>query len=103
MEAVIGIISFWLSLPLFAAEMRFKTMRLPPNVDVQVEGSTARISLGQTGIATIWNCSCAKGKGTCSIQKSAEVLACYKGAADTCKADCFLSIDMGGLLSSPEN
>jgi hypothetical protein len=62
MKAAIGILSLLLSLPLFGAEMRFKTMRLPPNVDVQIGGSTARISGGQAGIATIWNCSCTKGE-----------------------------------------
>jgi hypothetical protein len=103
MKAAIGIISLLLSLPLFGAEMRFKTMRLPPNVDVQIEGSTARISGGRAGIATIWNCSCTKGEGTCTIQNRTGVLACSKGAADTCKADCFLSLDLGGLLGLPEN
>ena len=103
MKAAIGIISLLASLPLFGAEIRFKTMRVPPNANVQIEGSTARISGGRLGIETIWNCSCTKGEGTCSIQNSTGVLACYKGAADTCKAACFLSIDIGGLLGSPEN
>lgn len=84
-------------------EMRFKTMRLPPNVDVRIEGSTARIRGDQLGIETIWSCSCTKGEGTCTIQNNEGVLACHRGAADTCKADCFLSMDLGGLLGSPQN
>jgi hypothetical protein len=102
-KAAIGMISLLASLPLFGAEMRFKTMRLPPNVDVRIEGSTARIRGDQLGIETIWNCSCTKGEGTCTIQNNEGVLACHRGAADTCKADCFLSMDLGGLLGSPQN
>lgn len=94
-------ISLLLTLPLFGAEIRFKTMKLPPNVNVHVEGSTARISGERLGIETVWNCSCAKGKGTCTIRNNPGALACYKGQADTCEADCFLSIDLGGLLGSP--
>jgi hypothetical protein len=98
--AIIAMLSLLVSLPLFGAEMRFKTMRLPPNVQVQIEGSTARISGEKLGIETIWNCSCTD-KGTCTIQNNTGVLACYKGAGDTCKADCFLSFDAGGLLGLP--
>jgi hypothetical protein len=103
MKAAIGIIGLLASLPLFGAEIRFKTMKVPPNANVQIEGSTARISGGRLGIETTWNCSCTKGEGTCTIQNSAGVITCSKGAADTCKADCFLSLDLGGVLGSPEN
>jgi hypothetical protein len=102
-KAAIGIISLLGSLPLLGAEIRFKTMRVPPDTNVQIDGSAARLSGGRLGIETIWNCSCTKGEGTCTIQHNAEVIACSKGAADTCKADCFLSLDLGGLLGSPEN
>ena len=99
-KAAIGMISLLASLPLFGAEMRFKTMKLPPNVDVRIEGSTARIRGDRLGIETIWNCSCT-GEGSCTIQNNAGVLACYKGTADTCEADCFLSFGLGGLFGSP--
>jgi hypothetical protein len=56
--SIAAMMSFLASVPLFGAEMRFKTMRLPPNVHVQIEGSTARVSGEQLGIETIWNCSC---------------------------------------------
>ena len=102
-KAAIGMIGLLASLPLFGAEMRFKTMKLPPNVDVRIEGSTARIRGDRLGIETIWNCSCTKGGGTCTIQNSEGVLVCRKGAADTCKTDCFLSMDLGGLLGLPQN
>jgi hypothetical protein len=92
--------SLLVSLPLFGAEMRFKTMRLPPNVHIQIEGSTAGVRGEQLGIETIWKCSCT-GEGTCTIQNNTGVLACYKGAADSCKADCFLSFDAGGLFGLP--
>ena len=102
MQAAIAV-SFLASLPLFGAEIRFRTMRVPPNANVQIEGSSARISGGRLGIETVWSCSCTKGGGTCTIQNSAGVIACSKGAGDTCKADCFLSLDLGGLVGSPEN
>jgi hypothetical protein len=76
-KSAIGI-SFLISVPLLGAEMRFKTMKLPPNVNVQIEGSTARVS-GER-IETVWNCRCAKGEGTCTIQNNTDALACYKGA-----------------------
>jgi hypothetical protein len=101
-KAGIGIISLLASLPLFGAEIRFKTMRVPPDTHVQIEGSAARIS-GRLGIETVWNCSCTKGEGTCTIKKSEGVIACSKGAADTCKADCFLSLNVGGLQGSSPN
>jgi hypothetical protein len=102
-KAAIGVISLLASMPLLGAEMRFKTMKLPPNVDVRIEGSTARIRGDRLGIETVWNCSCTKGDGTCTIQNSKGVLVCNKGAADTCGADCFLSMDLGGLLGLPQN
>ena len=91
-------ISVLVSIPLLGAEIRFKTMKLPPNVNVHIEGSTARISGERLGIETVWNCLCAKGKGTCTIQNNTGALACHKGPADTCKTDCFLSIDIGRPL-----
>ena len=100
LRAAIIAMSLLVSLPLFGAEMRFKTMRLPPNVHVQIEGSAARVGSEQLGIETIWNCSCT-GEGSCTIQNNAGVLACYKGTADTCEADCFLSFSLGGLFGSP--
>jgi hypothetical protein len=99
LRAAIIAMSLLVSLPLFGAEMRFKTMRLPPNVHVQIEGSTATVSGEQLGIEAIWNCSCT-GEGSCTIQKQTGVLACYKGTADTCKADCFLSFGLRGLFGS---
>ena len=103
--AVIGAIGICLSisLPLFGVEIRFKTMKLPPNVNVHIEGSTARISGDRLGIETVWNCLCSKGKGSCTLENDAGTLACHKGPGDSCKADCFLSVDLGGLLGSPEN
>ena len=98
--SMIAMMSLLVSMPLFGAEMRFKTMRLPPNVHVQIEGSAARVSGEQLGIDTIWNCSCT-GEGSCTIQNDKGVLACYRGTADTCKADCFLSFSLGGLFGSP--
>jgi hypothetical protein len=95
-------ISLFVSLPLFGAEIRFKKMKLPPNVNVQVEGSTARVSGAQLGIETVWNCLCAKGEGTCTVRHDPGMLACEKGPTDNCKADCFLSVDLGGLFA-PEN
>jgi hypothetical protein len=103
LKAAIGIASLLASLPVFGVEIRFKTVKLPPNANVQIEGSTAKISGGQLGIETVWDCSCTKGEGTCTVQKNAGVLACFKGAGDTCKADCFLSIGLGGLLGSPKH
>ena len=99
-RASIIAMSLLVSLPLFGAEMRFRTMRLPPDVHVQIEGSNARVSGEQLGIETIWKCSCTD-KGTCTIQSNTGVLSCYKGTADTCKADCFLSFGLGGLFGSP--
>ena len=103
MKAGIGMISVLASLPLCGAEIRFKTIRIvPPDAHVQIEGSAARIR-GRLGIETVWNCSCTKGDGTCTIQKSEGVIACSKGGADTCKSDCFLSLGLGGLLGSSPN
>ncbi len=101
-KGAIGI-SLLISLPLFGAEMRFKTMKLPPNANVHIEGSAARISDDELGIETVWNCLCTKGKGTCTIQNNTEAVTCHKGPADTCKDECFLSIDLGGLLGFPQN
>lgn len=101
LRAAIIAMSLLISLPLFGAEMRFKTMRLPPSVHAQIEGSTARVSGEQLGIETIWNCSCTS-EGSCTIENNTGVLACYKGAADTCDADCFLSFSLGGLFGSPD-
>lgn len=101
LRAAIIAMSLLISLPLFGAEMRFKTMRLPPSVHVQIEGSTARVSGEQLGIETIWNCSCTS-EGSCTIENNTGVLACYKGAADTCEADCFLSFSLGGLFGSAD-
>jgi hypothetical protein len=81
--------------------MRFKTMRLPANTHVQIEGSTARVRAEKLGIETVWKCSCTR-KGTCTLENNAGVLACYRASGDTCKADCFLSIGLGGLLGMPE-
>ena len=97
MKAGIEIVSLLASLPLLR-RLRFKTMKIPPEANVQIEGSAAKISGGGLGIETIWNCSCTKGEGTCTIHKSAGAIACSKGAADTCRADCFLSLDSGGFL-----
>jgi hypothetical protein len=97
--STIAITSLIVSLPLFGAEMRFKTMRLPPNVHVQIEGSTARVGGEQLGIETIWNCSCT-GEGTCTTQNNTGVLACYRGTVDSCEADCFLSSDLNGIFGS---
>ena len=47
LRAAIIVMSLLVSLPLFGAEMRFKTMRLPPNVHVQIEGSAARVGSEQ--------------------------------------------------------
>jgi hypothetical protein len=98
--STIAMTSLLVSLSLFGAEMRFKMMRLPPNVHVQIEGSTARVRDEQLGIETIWKCSCT-GEGTCTIQNNTGVLACYKGTADSCQADCFLSSPLGGLFGLP--
>jgi hypothetical protein len=102
--AIIGAIGIGLlvSLPLFGAEIKFKKMKLPPNVKVQVEGSTARVRGEKLGIETVWSCLCAEGNGTCTVQHDNESLACDKGPTDTCKTDCFLSLDLGGFFS-PKN
>src|SRR5262245_23534514 len=92
-------IGLLISLPLAGAEIRFKTMKLPPNAHVRIEGSTARIR-GEK-FETVWDCLCSEGKGTCTIGNDTETLTCSKGSADTCKDECFLSIDLGGFLSSP--
>src|SRR5262245_33983765 len=73
-----------ISLPLAGAEIRFKTMKLPPNAHVRIEGSSARITGEKIGIETVWNCLCSKGKGTCTIGNDTEALTCSKGSADTC-------------------
>jgi hypothetical protein len=90
--------SLVISSPLFGAEIRFRTMKVPPQANVQIEGSAARISSGRLGIETVWNCSCTKGEGTCTIEHIAGAINCSKGTTDTCEADCFLSLDLGGLL-----
>src|SRR5215471_21055436 len=100
----IGLIAFVLlaSWPIGAFEMKlkFKTMKLPPNTSVRVEGSTATISGGgQVGIETTWHCSCDKGEGTCSIQSSEGNIACKKGPSDTCKSDCYLSMGEIGITA----
>src|SRR5262245_8741267 len=87
--------SVFLFLFLAGAEIRFKTMKLPPNAHVRIEGSTARITGEKLGIETVWKCLCSKGKGTCTIGNDTEALTCSKGSADTCKEECFLSIDLG--------
>jgi hypothetical protein len=94
-------INLLISLPLAGAEIRFKTMKLPPNAHVRTEGSSARITGEKLGIETVWNCLCSEGKGTCTIGNETDALTCFKGAADTCKDECFLSIDLGGFLRSP--
>src|SRR5262245_33763108 len=57
-KARIGLIAFALlaSSPLGALDLKlkFKSMKLPPDTSVRVEGSTATISGG--GIETSWNC-----------------------------------------------
>jgi hypothetical protein len=94
-KTAIAIITLVLLVPASGFELKFKTMTLPPNADVQVEGSTARIGGGRLGIETIWTCSCNKGEGSCSLQNSKGILACYKGPGNTCKSDCYLSMGIG--------
>lgn len=101
-KAGIGVIAFALvaSSPIgaFDLKLKFKTMKLPPNTSVQVEGSTATIS-GGVGIETAWHCSCDKGEGTCSIESSEGSIACTKGHSDTCKSDCYLSMGVGSTTA----
>jgi hypothetical protein len=103
-KAIIGLIAFVLlaSSPIgaFELKLKFKTMKLPPNTSVRVEGSTATISgSGQIGIETTWHCSCDKGEGTCSIESSEGNIACTKGSSDTCKSDCYLSMEGVGITA----
>jgi len=71
-KTCIAIIIFFplASLAAPAFELKFKTMTLPPNADVQIDGSTARVGGGRLGIETVWNCSCNKNKGSCSLEQS---------------------------------
>jgi hypothetical protein len=59
MKAGIGIISLLASLPLFGAEIRFKTMRVPPDAHVQIEGSdgadlSVRLLMSMRTCASRW-------------------------------------------------
>ena len=101
----IGLIAFVLlaSSPIgaFELKLKFKTMKLPPNTSVRVEGSTAIISRGdRLGIETTWNCSCDKGEGTCSMESAEGRLTCTKGSSDTCNGDCYLSMEGVGITPS---
>ena len=71
-KTCIAIIIFFplASLAAPAFELKFKTMTLPPNADVQIDGSTARVGGGRLGIETVWNCSCNKNNGSCSLEQS---------------------------------
>ena len=107
-KAGIGVIAFVLlaSSPIgaFDLKLKFRTMKLPPNTSVQVEGSTATISGGdRVGIETTWHCSCDKGEGTCSIESSEGSIACTKGPSDTCKSDCYLSVGQVGITTAPSD
>jgi hypothetical protein len=107
-KARIGLIVFVFlaSWPIGAFELKvkFKTMKLPPNTSVRVEGSTAIISGGgQLGIETTWNCSCDKGEGTCSMESAQESIACTKRPSDTCKSDCYLSMGQVGITTAPSD
>ena len=42
-------ISLVISSPLFGAEIRFRTMKVPPQANVQIEGSAAKINGGRPG------------------------------------------------------
>jgi hypothetical protein len=104
-KARIGLIAFALlaSSPLGALDLKlkFKSMKLPPDTSVRVEGSTATISGG--GIETSWNCVCNKGEGTCSIASGEGRIGCAKGPSDTCKRDCYLSMSQVGITTAPQN
>jgi len=107
-KAGIAIIAFVLLAPLpigaFDLKVKFKTMKLPPNTSVKVEGSTATISGGdRVGIETTWHCSCDTGEGTCSIESSQGSIACTKGHSDSCKSDCYLSMGQVGITPAPSN
>jgi len=104
----IGIIGFVLlaSSPIgaFELKLKFKTMKLPPNTSIRVEGSRAIISGGdRIGIETTWNCVCDKGEGTCSIESGEGRIACGKGPSDTCKSDCYLSMGQVGITTAPSD
>ena len=96
-KTCIAIIIFFplASLAAPAFELKFKTMTLPPNADVQIDGSTARVGGGRLGTETVWNCSCNKNNGSCSLEQSKGTLVCFKAPGDTCKSDCYLSMGIG--------
>jgi|SRR5690348_5884462 hypothetical protein len=85
----------------FDLKLKFKSMKLPPNTSIRMEGSTAIISGG--GIETTWNCVCDKGEGTCSIASGEGSIACAKGPADTCKSDCYLTMGQVGITTAPSD
>jgi hypothetical protein len=98
-KARIGLIAFALlaSSPIGALDLKlkFKSMKLPPDTSIRVEGSTATISGG--GIETTWNCLCDKGEGTCRIASGEGSIGCAKGPGGTCKGDCYLSMGEVGI------
>jgi hypothetical protein len=104
-KARIGLIALVLlaSTPIgaFDLKLKFKSMRLPPDTSVRVEGSTATISAG--GIETTWNCACNQGEGTCSIKSSEGNIACMKDPGDTCKSGCYLSMGQVGIPTAPSD
>jgi hypothetical protein len=104
-KARIGLIAFVLlaSTPIgaFDLKLKFKSMKLPPDTSVRVEGSTATISEGR--IETTWNCVCNKDEGTCSIESGEGNIACMKGPGDTCKSDCYLSMGQVGIPTAPSD
>ena len=102
-KARIGLIAFALlaSSPIGALDLKlkFKSMKLPPDTSIRVEGSTATISGG--GIETTWNCLCDKGEGTCSIASGEGRIGCAKDPGDTCKSDCYLSMGQVAITTAP--
>ena len=102
-KAAIGLITLVLlaSSPIgaFELKLKFKSMKLPPDTSIRLEGSTATISGG--GIETTWNCVCDKGEGTCSIESGGGSIGCAKGPGDTCKGDCYLSMGEVGITTLP--
>jgi hypothetical protein len=62
------------------------SLSVPPGARVSLKGGT--VSLMQNGETGTFNCTCEKGKGSCTLVRMPAGLICGGGSADTCTGEC---------------
>lgn len=64
-----------------------RTLATPTGAQVKVHGASATMMMsnGETGT---FNCTCNKGRGSCSLTRMPSGLICGGGSNDTCTGEC---------------